>query len=45
MKSKNILIYIYTILKLYDSDLHSISLHLLFPSIIFFAIPRILDSQ
>lgn len=41
MKSKNIFIYIYTILKQYHSDVNGTSLHLLFPFIVFFAICRI----
>lgn len=36
MKSKNIFIYIYTILKQYDSDLNGISLHLLLTFIVFY---------
>lgn len=41
MKSKNIFIYAYIILKQYHSDLNGISLHLLFPLIVFFVISRI----
>lgn len=40
MRSKNIFIYIYIILKQSHSDLDGISLHFLFPFIVFFAVSR-----